>query len=189
MKTVIFNGSPRPKGDTTALIRALSAALPATPKVIDAYRADIRPCMDCRRCWDKVGCVIRDGMEEIYRDIMDADCIVIASPVYFSTLTGPLLSLMSRLQMFYTAGRMQGVHLIEKNKVGGILLCGGGNGSPACAEEVARGLLRTMHTKSLGTVCTHRTDDLPAAEDGEILVQAEALGQALIRAYEEKKGI
>ena len=92
-------------------------------------------------------------MEEIYRDTMDADCIVIASPVYFSTLTGPLLSLMSRLQMFYTAGRMQGVHLIEKNKMGGILLCGG-NGSPACAEEVARGLLRAMHTQHLGTVCT-----------------------------------
>ena len=188
MKTVIFNGSPRPKGDTAALIDALSAALPSAPKVINAYWADIRPCVDCRRCWDKIGCVIRDGMEDIYRDIMDADCIIIASPVYFSTLTGPLLSLLSRLQMFYTAGRMQGVHLIDKNKVGGILLCGGGNGSPVCAEEVARGLLRAMHAKHFGTVCTHRTDMLSAAEDEEVMTQAEALGQALVRAYEEKTG-
>ena len=50
METVIFNGSPRPNGDTAALIAALSAALPSAPKVIDAYRADIHPCVDCRRC-------------------------------------------------------------------------------------------------------------------------------------------
>ncbi len=188
MKTVIFNGSPRPNGDTAALIRALSAALPTAPKVIDAYRTDIRPCVDCRRCWDQVGCVIRDGMDALYRDIAEADCIVIASPVYFSTLTGPLLSLMSRLQMFYTAGRMQGVRLIQKEKVGGILLCGGGNGRPACAEEVARGLLRAMHASCIGTVCTHRTDTLPAAEDADILAQAEALGWALVHQFEENTG-
>ncbi len=188
MKTVIFNGSPRPSGDTAALIRALSAALPTEPKVIDAYRADIHPCVDCRRCWDQVGCVIRDDMESIYRDVIDADCIIIASPVYFSALTGPLLSLMSRLQMFYTAGRMQGVRLIQKEKVGGVLLCGGGNGSPACAEEVARGLLRAMHASCIGTVCTHRTDTLPAAEDADILAQARDLGRALVHQYEEKAG-
>lgn len=186
MKTIIFNGSPRSKGDTAALITAFSAALPVAPKVIDAYRADIRPCVDCRQCWNRVGCVIRDGMEDIYRDIAEADCIVIASPVYFSTLTGPLLSLMSRLQMFYTAGRMQGIHLIQKEKVGGILLCGGGNGSPACAEEVARGLLRAMHARHIGTVCTHQTDRLPAAEDAAVLTQAEDLGRALVSQFEEK---
>lgn len=186
MKTVIFNGSPRTNGDTAALIRALSRHLPQPPRVIDAYRADIRPCVDCRRCWNQLGCVIRDDMDDIYRDIIDAECIVIASPVYFSTLTGPLLSLMSRLQMFYTASRMQGVRLIEKNKVGGILLCGGGNGSPACAEEVARGLLRAMHASHVGTVCTHHTDTLPAVEDGEILARAEALGRSLVCALEEK---
>ncbi len=186
MKTIIFNGSPRLTGDTMALIRTLSDALPDAPQIIDAYRTDIRPCVDCRRCWREVGCVINDGMQQLYRDIVACDCIIIASPVYFSSPTGPLLSLMSRLQMFYTAARMQGVHLIEREKVGGILLCGGGNGSPACAEEIAQGLLHAMHASHIGTVCTHRTDTLPAAEDIDILTQTKALADALIDAYRQK---
>ncbi len=179
MKTLIFNGSPRPNGDTVTMIRALCDTLPDEVKVIDAYRANIRPCVDCRRCWTQVGCVIDDDMQQIYRDIAEADCIVIASPVYFSCLTGPLLSLMSRLQVLYTARRFQGVRLIEKEKVGAILLAGGGDGSPARAEDTALGLLRCMRAGHMGTVITHRTDTLPAAEDTDLLARVRALGQKL----------
>ena len=179
MKTLIFNGSPRPNGDTVAMIRALCEALPGEVRVIDAYRADVRPCVDCRRCWTQVGCVIDDAMQQIYRDIAEADCIVIASPVYFSCLTGPLLSLMSRLQIFYTASRFQGVRLIEKEKVGAVLLAGGGDGSPARAEDTAQGLLRCMRAVHVGTVITHKTDTIPAAEDKELLDAVRRLGEKL----------
>lgn len=182
MKTLIFNGSPRPNGDTVTLIRALCEELPGEVKVIDAYRAGIRPCIDCRRCWTQVGCVIHDGMQEVCRDIAAADCIVIASPVYFSCLTGPLLSLMSRLQVFYTARRFLGVRLIEGEKVGVILLCGGGDGSPSRAEDTALGLLRCMRASHMGTVITHKTDTLPAAEDAALLAEVRELGRKLAAA-------
>ena len=184
MKTLIFNGSPRKNGDTVAMIRALRESLPGEVKVIDAYRANIRPCVDCRRCWTQVGCVIDDEMQQIYRDIAEADCIVIASPVYFSCLTGPLLSLMSRLQVLYTARRFHGVRLIEKAKVGAILLAGGGDGSPARAEDTAQGLLRCMRATHMGTVVTHKTDTLPAAEDAELLAAVRELGEKLAAAHE-----
>lgn len=179
MKTLIFNGSPRPKGDTAALIGAMAEALPGEVKTVDAYRSGIRPCIDCRRCWVQLGCVIDDGMTALLRDIADADCIVIASPVYFSALTGPLMSLMSRLQVLYTAKRFHGVRLIEKPKRGAILLCGGGNGSPAMAEETARLLLRVMQAEHIGTVCTHKTDTLPAAEDAETRTAVRKLAEQL----------
>lgn len=185
MKTIIFNGSPRPSGDTAALIQALSAALPEAPQIIDAYRADIHPCVDCRQCWHEVGCVIQDEMQPLYRDIIACDCIIIASPVYFSSLTGPLLSLMSRLQMFYTAAHMQGIHLIERKKVGGILLCGGGNGRLDYAEKTAEGLLYAMHAAHIGSVCTHCTDTLSAKEDALLLDRARRLADALISAHRQ----
>lgn len=94
-----------------ALIGALCAALPGEVKRIDAYRANVQPCTGCRHCRTQVGCAIDDGMQEIYRDIAVADCIVLASPVYFSCLTGPLMSLLSRLQVFYTAQRFHGVRM------------------------------------------------------------------------------
>ena len=163
-----------------ALIGALCAALPGEVKRIDAYRANVQPCTDCRHCWTQVGCAIDDGMQEIYRDIAVADCIVLASPVYFSCLTGPLMSLLSRLQVFYTAQRFHGVRMAGKPKVGAILLCGGGSGSLAPAEETACGLLRCMNASHVGTVSTHQTDAIRAAENTALLAETRAMAEKLV---------
>ena len=45
MKTIIFNGSPRPNGDTVQLIRYLTARLNGEVKTISAYRSNIAPCI------------------------------------------------------------------------------------------------------------------------------------------------
>lgn len=50
MKTLIFNGSPRKNGETAYMIRTLQENLGGDFKVVNAYRADIRPCIDCRWC-------------------------------------------------------------------------------------------------------------------------------------------
>ncbi len=168
MKTLIFNGSPRPNGDTAAMISMLKTALEGEVKVIDAYRTDIRPCVDCRYCWSHPECAIADGMQALLAELAEADCIVIASPVYFSELTGPLLTLMSRLQILYTAGHFHALKLITKPKRGAVLLCGGGNGSPDTAEKTASLLLRVMHATVVGTVCAPMTDTLSVREDPDI---------------------
>ena len=55
MKTLIFNGSPRKNGETAYMIRTLQENLGGDFKVVNAYRADIRPCIDCRWCFDHAG--------------------------------------------------------------------------------------------------------------------------------------
>ena len=91
MKTLIFNGSPRPKGDTAGLLSLLKEDLAGEYRQVDAYRADISPCVDCRSCWTRKGCAIQDEMQEVYAYIQACDNILIASPIYFSELTGRLL--------------------------------------------------------------------------------------------------
>ena len=90
MHTLIFDGSPHKNGDTAALVRALKSNLQGECTVIRAYGANVSPCIDCRACWKKPGCAIQDGMQEIYRLIEACDAIVIACPIYYSELTGPL---------------------------------------------------------------------------------------------------
>ncbi len=46
MKTLIFNGSPRPQGDTVSLIDYLMKYLDGEVRTVDAYRCDISPCID-----------------------------------------------------------------------------------------------------------------------------------------------
>jgi len=179
MKTLIFDGSPRKHGDTAALIAAFLENLPGEYTVIHAYeQREISPCMDCRACWKQPGCVIRDGMGEIYQMIEESDCIVIASPLYYSELTGPLLSLLSRLQVYYCARKFQGIRLIEKQKTGAILLCGGGDGGPEQAVKTAKMLLRSMNAvEILPPVMSLNTNNLPVAQDEKALNAARNLGE------------
>ena len=65
MKTLILNGSPRKKGETAFMIEALSRELGGEIKVVNAYTADIRPCVDCRWCFKNPGCAVKDEMQEV----------------------------------------------------------------------------------------------------------------------------
>ena len=180
MKTLILNGSPRPNGDTAALIRTLREDLTGEVAEINCYRANISPCVDCRRCTRLPGCAIQDDMQALYPVIEDCDCIVIATPVYFSLPTAPVLSVCSRIQTYFCASFFRKSPVPIKPKRGGIILTGGGSGSAAPAEETARRLLKYMRAKEIGPVAASlHTDALPAHEDAEALAAVRALAAFL----------
>ncbi len=71
MKTLILNGSPRINGDMNSLIKKITAKKIDEYKVVNAYRCNISPCLDCRYCWENGGCSINDeyslmGLDRIY---------------------------------------------------------------------------------------------------------------------------
>ena len=175
MKTLIFNGSPRKNGDTAALISALTADIPGEHTVIRAYDAPVSPCIDCRACRTRPGCVIDDAMQSIYAAIEEADNIVIASPIYFSELTGRLLDLASRLQAYFSARHFRKTEPIAKPKKGAVILVGGGDGDPLRAYGTACSLLHHMRcTEIHPPVVSHDTDALPAGKDRQALEAAAA---------------
>ena len=166
MKTLILNGSPRRNGDTVSLLDILKDGLDSEVTQLDAYYADIAPCNDCRACRVHDGCVVDDDMSEIYRLLPDADNIVIASPIYFSEITGRLLDVCSRLQTYYSARFFRGERIVFKPKKGAVILVGGGDGSGERADETSRCILMHMGCKSyFPTVLSHNTNNIPAAED------------------------
>lgn len=168
MKTLIFNGSPRKKGDTASLLRILTASLRGEYRVVDCYRADISPCIDCRSCRRERKCVINDGMQEVYRYIEECDNVVIASPIYYAELSGKLLDVASRFQMYYSARYFRQEEPGIRPKRGGVILVGGGDGDPKRPYTTAKILLRELNAKEIfPLVCSHHTNTLPAAEDEE----------------------
>ena len=140
MKTLILNGSPRANGDTASLIKELTKKLPGEYKIVNAYQCDVSPCVDCR--------------------------ILIASPVYFSELTGKLLDLGSRLQTYYCAAFFRKEKPIPKEKKGAVILVGGGDGHMEKAYSTARTLLHHMNCQSIhDLVSSHNTNTIPAVDD------------------------
>lgn len=180
MHTLILNGSPHKNGDTAALITALKENLHGEITQIDCYRAGISPCTDCRWCTENPGCVIRDDMQQVYPVLESCDCIVIASPVYFSLPTAPLLSVCSRIQTYFCASFFRKAPVPIKPKRGGILLAGGGSGSAVPAEETSRRILKYMKAKEIGPVVSSlATDRIRAQDDPAIKDQAAALAAFL----------
>jgi len=159
MQTLIINGSPRKNGGTATLISALKELLHGNIDVIDTYHAGISPCIDCRHCWTKPGCAIDDGMQKAYGLIDHADNIVIASPIYFGELTGPLLSWASRLQYFWVSKKIRKEKVIsDKLRKGGVLLVDGGEGYMEAALAMAKRLLRLMGAEYKDLVYFSGTD-------------------------------
>ncbi|MBR1863387.1 MAG: flavodoxin family protein [Ruminococcus sp.] len=166
MKTLILNGSPRPAGDTAALLHRLEKELEGDVLRVDCYRADISPCVDCRSCMKTVGCAVEDGMQEVYSYLRDCHNVVIASPLYFSELTGRLLDVCSRFQMLYCAKAFVGAELSLLPKKGGIIITGGGDGRPERAVQTASALLHTAGARDIfPPVMSLNTNTLPAGED------------------------
>lgn len=173
MKTLIINGSPRPKGDTQNLISRLLPMLEGEVVQVDAYRSDIHPCIDCRACWKKPGCAVKDGMEKVYAAMQDCDNILLASPVYYRNLTPPLINILTRMQILYAAQRFHGVDLQGPGKKGALLLVGGGSGKPDMSQTTGRMLLHQLNAWDLlDPVLYLDTDKIPACDvpelDGEL---------------------
>lgn len=100
-----LQGSPRKKGNSDHLLKTFMAeALKqgAATKIIDVPRRDIRPCLELIVCEKKGYCPIEDDMQkEIYALIRKADVIVMASPVFFYSVTAQLKALIDRCQTLW----------------------------------------------------------------------------------------
>ncbi len=176
MKTLIFNGSPRAAGNTTALIDEFMKHLKGEFKIINVYASNIKACIDCRYCQKHSGCSQKDGMQKVYRYIEECDNILIASPIFFTELTGQLLAVASRLQTYFCAGYFRKEIPIRKSKKGGVILAGGGNGTIDKASGTARILLHTMNSKDIAPVvyCAN-TDTVPSENNTQAMDSAKQL--------------
>lgn len=175
MKTLIINGSPREQGNTAALIAELRRHLPGEIVEISAFRSNIAPCVDCRACWTTAKCAVQDDMQIIYDD--DFDNVVLASPVYFGTLPGQVLNLMSRMQPWHCATYFLKKPLEQKKKKAAVILTAGGKNNTARTQHHILAMMRMLnaHGHEEHQVVSPMTDTLPAAQDENALKGVRAL--------------
>ena len=179
MKTLIINGSPRRDGNTAFLIQTLKAHLQGEVVELSAFYSNIAPCVDCRGCWQTARCVVQDEMQVIYDD--DFDNVVVAAPVYYGTLPGSVLSLMSRLQPWHAATFFLKQPLAQKPKKSAAILTAGGKGNEERAFHHLRALFKMLNARGFEShcACSGNTDTVPAQEDPTAIAQVKELAQWL----------
>jgi len=100
-KILVVQGSPRKKGNSTALAEQIvkgAESIGVEVEKIYLHDKDISACQACYACQrsDSNGCAIDDEMQPIYKKMIDADCWIIASPVYWFTMSAQTKLFMDR---------------------------------------------------------------------------------------------
>ncbi len=100
-QVLVILGSPRRKGNSSILAARISrGAKSAGAEVETLFLQDleISPCRGCDTCQkhDSKGCAIKDDMQKIYSKLIKADVWVIASPVYWFTMSAQTKIFMDR---------------------------------------------------------------------------------------------
>lgn len=114
-KVLIISGSPRKGGNTDMLCdRFAEGARDAGNQVTKLRVADldIHMCTGCDSCVRTGTCVYRDDMARVRDEMMAADAIVFASPVYFYTISAQIKALIDRMVPFYTDLHDKSVYFI-----------------------------------------------------------------------------
>lgn len=105
LKVLIINGSPRKNGNTSIALNELDKVFEEEgieTEIVQVGGLEIRGCTGCASCKKTGRCVYDDIVNEIAAKFEKADGLVIASPVYYASANGTLISLLDRL--FYSSG-------------------------------------------------------------------------------------
>lgn len=113
MKVLMLNGSPRVNGNTARALSELEKTFElegVETETVQIGNKDIRGCVSCFSCYKTGKCVIDDIVNELAKKLEECDGLIVASPVYYASPNGTLVSCLDRL--FYST------HFDKRMKVG-----------------------------------------------------------------------
>ena len=89
-------GSPVRESNTEWFLREALKAVEQDGIKIDVFNVQGKKIEDCRHCnWcmakqdEKNFCAVKDDMEELFSKVVEADALMVASPVYLARMSGP----------------------------------------------------------------------------------------------------
>jgi multimeric flavodoxin WrbA len=104
VKILAFAGSPRRHGNSETLLDWVLAAMSRDSEVVvekvPLTDANINPCRGCNACEQLNACIQRDGMDIYHDKIIEADCIILSSPIYCMGIAAQPKALIDRAQVF-----------------------------------------------------------------------------------------
>ena len=131
MKVLMINGSPRVGGNTSIALREMETIFrDAGVEVVSMQVGNkgIRGCIACGKCGQLGKCVFDDAVNQAAALLPEVDGLVVASPVYYASANGNLISFLDRL--FYSC------HCDMTMKVGASVVCAHRGGCSTTFDEL-----------------------------------------------------
>ena len=104
VKVLGLFGSPRRGGNTDILLEEMLKGAEETELQIERIiisQLKFSPCIECHGCDETGECVLNDDMEKVYPKLVEADCIILASPIFFYGVTAWTKAFIDRVQSLW----------------------------------------------------------------------------------------
>ena len=179
-KIVILNGSPRRKGNTSALVRAFTEGAESAGHTVTEFFLDemiIHGCMGCfgGHSGKDSPCVQKDDMDKVYPAVKESDVIILATPLYYWNMSGQIRTAVDRL---FALEEGDGNLLRGQGRASALLMVAEGHGF----EDVLLyydHLMEHLRWKNLGHILAGGNGDIGDIEGKPELEKAYVLGKSI----------
>lgn len=188
MKVLGIAGSPRRGGNTDTLLSEVlrgAADKGAETKTIVLGKLKYISCQHCDACLEKGICKINDDMQQIYKDLAEADIIVLASPIQFMGITAEAKAMIDRCQSLWAKKYILKIPPLEPAKDRkGFFISVGGRKVPNLFESalvVVKTFFRIINVTYAGELLFSGIDEKGAIQKHpDAIQQAFSAGQKLV---------
>lgn len=179
-KIVILNGSPRKMGNTSVLVKAFTEGAESVGNTVTEFLLDRMDIHGCKGCFGgqsskECPCVQKDDMAEIYPAVKECDVVVLASPLYYWTMSGQLRTALDRLFALEEGG---GNLLRGNGKSSALLMAAEGHGFDDAVLYYDH-LMEHLQWKNLGSVLAGGNMAVGDIKGKIEIEQAYALGKSI----------
>jgi NAD(P)H-dependent FMN reductase len=183
VKALAVLGSPRKEGNSAMLLRHVLQGMRASGEhdvvEVSLQQLSIAPCRNCDSCRRRTDlyCAIDDDMQGLYRPFIEAEAVILATPIYWWSISAQLKLFIDRL---YGLNADANPQFFNRKKLVLILThfdkipCSGAQIALKMFEEIAD------YTKiEIAGVLQYSSGEKHVRESPEKLEEAQALGQRL----------
>jgi multimeric flavodoxin WrbA len=183
-QVLVILGSPRRKGNSSTLAAQISRGAKSAGAEVETvflHALKISPCRGCNTCQkeNSKGCAVKDKMQEIYPKLIKADAWVIASPVYWFTMSAQTKIFMDRCYALiaYAENPFAGKRIAIAMSYGDVDPVRSG-----CVNALRtfQDAFRYAGSKIVGMVYGSATDAGEIADNKALMQEAEELGKRLV---------
>ena len=177
---VILNGSPRKSGNTSALVKAFAEGAESAGHTVTEFFLDGMDIHGCKGCFGghsskDCPCVQKDGMAQIYPAVKNSDMVVLASPLYYWTMSGQLRTALDRL---FALEEGDGNLLRGNGRSSALLMAAEGHGFEDAVLYYDH-LMEHLRWKSVGKVLCGGVMDIGDIKHSPKLEEAYQLGKSI----------
>jgi len=169
MKVIYVSGSPRGRSNTDYLLKlTLSTVGGQFVKLADYH---VESCKSCWACRDSGKCAIDDDMSNtLIPMLLEADVLILGSPVYFNNVSAQLKAFMDRT--WCIRGQL-------RNKIGGAVAVGRKYGIESAITAINAFFLKHEMIPANRGVCGTAFEKEEIVKDKEAIESAKKLGKRI----------